>query len=308
MTASRSRSRLALNFANITTDALIADGADITTGNLNITATSVGETNTKAVPNDDVVGKKFGMGASVALGFITDRAMADIANGVVLLLLGVGAIMNIIATGGNSSTTTAQAGAGSTGITLVPAVALTISNVSRRAQIGTGSTILNVGSLTVAGRAPPATNTVITTAEGSSTSSGSAAVGVSLALAFVNHDVSATTKRNIDASGAVTIDLTRVVTFEAIGQSAVTTTRRRPQRAQDKNATQPGGAGNVDGQVVRASARRPTRRQPPTEAPARARNATPSADHLAGRHHPRGGSDRDRWSSPRRPRRASQPA
>ena len=106
---------------------------------MDVTATSVGETTTKAIPNEDVVGGKFGMGASVALGFITDRATADIANGVVFLLCGVGAIMNIIATGGNSSTTTAQAGAGSTGITLVPAVALTISNVSRRAQIGSGT-------------------------------------------------------------------------------------------------------------------------------------------------------------------------
>src|SRR5690606_36910575 len=108
--------------------------------------------------------------------------------------------LSLSATGGHSSTTSAKAGAGSTGISLAPAVAVTISNVSRTGQVVAGGADIAVsGTVAISGKAAPtASNRVVTTAVGSSSSSGSAAIGVAVALAFVYHDYIATTGRNVN--------------------------------------------------------------------------------------------------------------
>ena len=73
----------------------------------------------------------FGMGGSVAITLVTDRALAEVQDAVVLGTLGG---LTLEATGGHSSDTAAKAGAKGS-IALAPAVAITISNVSRIGRI-----------------------------------------------------------------------------------------------------------------------------------------------------------------------------
>ena len=111
------------------------------------------------------------------------------------------------ATGGHTMVTTAEAGAGSTGVSLAPSIAIALSNVDRVARVEAGAAALTIsGNLTVLASAPPLGMSATTTATGSATSTGgSAAAGISLALTIANHRVSAITNRSVNASGDVAI-------------------------------------------------------------------------------------------------------
>jgi len=210
----------ALNVATVDTDALVADGAEVTVndGDIQIGADSTGASNVSAIPKAQTVGGKAGIGISVALNIVNDEARATIAPTATVSTVGAGDL-NMTSRGGHQMTTFAEAGAGSTGVSVVPAVAIAISNITRVAEIlddgvdnGADDDIVLAGDLTVAVSSPPAPTTAHTTAKGAAASSGKAAVGVALALTIANHDFEAKLERDAQVDGDVTL--------QAFGQSA----------------------------------------------------------------------------------------
>ena len=108
------------------------------------------------------------------------------------------------------------------------------------------------GSLTVAGRAPPAVNEVTTTAKGAAESSGSAAIGVALALSIANHDVSGTLQRSVTAGHFVLIEA--IGRSRVISDSTASATGAPGEGDEGAPADDPDGEagpkkGGVDGQV-----------------------------------------------------------
>ena len=211
---------LALAISNVTHTAELVDGSSVTInggGDIGITASSLGETTVVAKPSEPVAGKSVGIGASVAIGLVDDFVTATIG-GAAVLVLNSANNLSVLAVGGHSLSSTAEAGA-SGGVAVVPAIAISLSNVKRIAIIANTSSagaITLTGSLTVAGRAPPSDNLVTSTAKGSAESSGDAAIGVALALSIGDHVVSARLERSVISSG-----LSGNVLVEAIGRSRV---------------------------------------------------------------------------------------
>ena len=224
---------LALNIANVDTlGELSGTGtATVTGGTIDIGAASKASSSVAATPNDPVSGGSLGIGASVALNIVNDEAIAQVADGATFNVTTNDAA-SIIASGGHSVTTNAEAGAGSTGISLVPAIAITISNVDRIARIDgdAGDPAVSLGgALTIQATAAESENEAITTAKGAAESSGSAAVGIALALNIVNHNTLATTERSVTAPGDVTI--------EANGRTASAATAIASAGGQDPDDT-----------------------------------------------------------------------
>ena len=233
----------ALNIVNVDTQGRVLAGSDVTItgGGIELRAVSVGSAVVSATPSNPVAGGSLGIGGSVALNLITDTAVAEVEDGATFNVNSADDVASVIeALGGHNGRTTAEAGAGSSGVSLAPAIAITLSNVTRTARIGGTDTdpITLGGSLTIAGRAPPSENTAITSAKGSATSSGSVAFGVAFALTIANHTFTATTTRNIIAVGDVT--------FEAFGRSKIDSTALAAAAGEDKDNT-PAPADDRDG-------------------------------------------------------------
>jgi len=245
---------LALSIANVTTTGRIAStGANSVTvdgGAINLKAESLGSTEVSATPSEPVEGGSIGVGASVALAVINDDALAEVTETADLTVSSTDDVPSAIeALGGHSATATAVAGAGADGVAFVPSIAVVISNVDRFARIlgaTTDPVIELAGSLTIAGRAPPSLNVATTKATGSASASGKAAVGFALGLTIANHTVTATTERNLDIGGAVTL--------EAIGQSntraaAIAASAGEDPANANPETGDPGDKGGVSGLV-----------------------------------------------------------
>ncbi|MEA3511109.1 MAG: hypothetical protein U9R51_06700, partial [Actinomycetota bacterium] len=243
----------ALNIVNANTTAELTNSSSSTVssnGVADIKASALSTSKVEARPKETVKGGSAGIGISVALSIVNDRAHAGITGGAIVNFTGAGDVA-VISLGGHNMTTTAEAGAGSTGVTVVPAIAVSISNVTRSATVGAGTLMQLGGSLTIAGRAPPSDNLSTTTAKGSAESDGgSAAIGVALALGIGTHTVAATLERSVTAGGDVTV--------EAIGRSRIFSdaTASAEGAPGDSSADGTGSAGTgtggnqgVDGQV-----------------------------------------------------------
>ena len=194
---------LGLNIANVDTLAQINGSATVNGGDVRLVAESVAASIATATPKAAAAGGSLGIGASVALNIIDDTAAATVVAAGTVVLATTGAVV-LAASGGHSATTRAEAGA-SGGVALVPAIAIALSNVERRALIeGVGTQLVSLGgSLSIASRAPPAENAVVTSAKGAAESPGSAAIGIAFALTIANHTYTATTQRSITAAGDV---------------------------------------------------------------------------------------------------------
>ena len=95
--------------------------------------------------------------------------------------------------------TEAQTGASSPKVAVAAAVAVTISNRTVDARLGTGATVTTTGTV---GITATLSGPVTGTAAGAS--QGDASVGAAIVVTVANHDVTATTLRSIDAGGAGT--------------------------------------------------------------------------------------------------------
>ncbi len=190
---------LAFHLLMSKTRAVLPAGSTVTVGgaDVSLTATSENASTVKALPagmSTSTTGD-LGIGAAFALHIVNDETTAALEN--TSALLGADAL-SLAATSTDAMITEAQAGA-SADTAIVPAVAISISNVSTNATIGTGDE-LEIGGALLAQAAQTAT--VDTFAKG--LAEGGEGAGVAIALTFADHRVIATTDRSLTAGGAVT--------------------------------------------------------------------------------------------------------
>jgi hypothetical protein len=206
---------LGLNLTDTESAALISDDAVVNmtgTGGISLTADNQIEAKSEALPVDDgASGGKVGIGVSAAINIIANRSIAEIGDDVVIALDAsrtTAPDITLSASGNFTTEAAAQAGAAG-GISLTPALGLSMVSNATTAQLGAGG-VLNVGSIEISATQEAATTTSAAAAAQGST----AAVGAALALAMVNDDVIAATARSISADGDVT--------FSAAGKSSST--------------------------------------------------------------------------------------
>ncbi|OJX15880.1 MAG: hypothetical protein BGO82_13335 [Devosia sp. 67-54] len=170
-----------------------------------IEAADITETSAKATPSAPASGDKAGIGASAALNIVANRSTAELAKDATL----TGA-RNVTLSAEGEFTAEAEAEAGAEGgISLTPALGLSLINNSTTAQLGTGGTLVATGKVDLS-----AIQQADTTTKASGKAVGSkAAIGAALALAIVNDQVVATTNRSITTTGTGNVD------FLAMGAS-----------------------------------------------------------------------------------------
>ena len=128
---------ISISLVNVDTNAAIRTGAsvDATGGDVSLSATSTSESIAKALPGGTIGGSSFGLGISFALSIVNDHAFAGIADGGILVNA---ATLTLHSSDTSAMTTQAQTGAAGGGVTIVPSIAVAISNVSSDASIGAG--------------------------------------------------------------------------------------------------------------------------------------------------------------------------
>ena len=213
---------VALNLIDTESLAQIRQGAHVTivpgdTGAINLSADDRTSVSGQALPADGgASGGKVGIGASVAVNIIANRSIAEVQNNATLTDLGA---LGIAASGDYAVDTEVEAGA-SGGIAITPAVALAIVNNTTTTRLGTGSTLVNPGAVTLSVEHASSTTT---SAKGSAQGD-KAAVGAAVGIMLLNDVASATIERNIDtATGAVSVSAhassasTNTATASAVG-------------------------------------------------------------------------------------------
>ncbi|WP_164730655.1 leukotoxin LktA family filamentous adhesin [Pelagibacterium montanilacus] len=199
---------LGLNLIDAESSATIAPNAVVNltgSGSVALLADARTSTTAKALPAgaDDegegggATGGSVGIGASVAINIVANRAVADIGDGAVLNDAGD---ISLDAAGTHEAGTEAEAGSAG-GVAITPVLALSLINNTATARLGTGDLLDMSGALSVSASQ---SSTVTTSASGKA-AGGSAAIGAALALALVDDVVVATTLRSVDAGGSIAI-------------------------------------------------------------------------------------------------------
>ena len=157
----------ALAITNIDTTASIADVADVTvaTGTVGIVAESNGRTVVTATPREMVVGGDVGIGASIA-AVDRGRRRTRRPSRMERDWTSAGRVTCRSLRSEVTFPTRRPKQALDGGVSIVPAIAITISNVSRTARLGTGLLITTGGALTLAARANTAETAAHSTATG----------------------------------------------------------------------------------------------------------------------------------------------
>jgi len=177
-------------------------------GAVSLTSDNATESTAKALPTSTgATGGTVGVGAGIAMNIVANRSYADVANGGTL----TGADdLTLSASATHVATTEAEAGS-SGGISVTPALALSLINNTTTARLGTGATQSVTGLVSVSA----AQHSTITTEASGEAAGSKAAIGAALALALVDDRVLATTDRNVTTT-------TGAVSFSAAGASLST--------------------------------------------------------------------------------------
>ncbi|HKT57060.1 MAG TPA: hypothetical protein VJR25_09840, partial [Microbacterium sp.] len=221
-------------------------------GDLTMTATSSGSSHTSAT-SDQEGGATVGIGASVGLNLVDNDVFTgfDItgtpANGPP-----VTGARNITLTSSNADALTNETDAGGQGgkVTVTPSVAVSIANESSEAAFGAGPLVTVTGAISANATF---TGSVTTTANGDTGVGSTAGIGISLALAIVNHTVDAHTARSLHAHGAIGFSASGWSQTTSEAQAAANGAKDDGQdtnkKADDnlKNANTTQAANNADG-------------------------------------------------------------
>jgi hypothetical protein len=227
---------LAVNLIDTQSTARLGGVVTITGhGAVALSAANATKSVAKATPTEDgASGDTVGVGVSAAINIVGNRSVAEFTKDATLD--GAGSV-TLSATGVYEVESEAKAGSKG-GISLTPALALSMVSNATTAQLGSGAT-LSAGSVSLS-----ATQQSTTTTTASAKAAGKdVAIGAALALALINDEVTATTARSISASGSIS--------FAAMGASFSTLTAEASatggKAADDKGDAEPGK--DVDGQV-----------------------------------------------------------
>ncbi|MBW6507438.1 MAG: leukotoxin LktA family filamentous adhesin [Rhodobacteraceae bacterium] len=198
------------------------------------------ESTAEALPvGGGATGETVGVGASVALNILANRSVAEVANGGVVTGAGN---LTLGATATHVAATKAEAGS-SGGVSITPALALSLINNTTTARLGSGGAQSASGAVSISA----AQHSTITTEASGKAAGSTAAIGAALALALVDDRTTATTARNISAGGAVS--------FSASGVSDSTLTATA-SAAGAKDAEDEDAAPDSTGESVDKSATR----------------------------------------------------
>ena len=227
--------------------------ANITLSNNNLVLNAVNNTTeiTRAIPQAGGSGQSLGVGASYALTVADHTTAATLDNGSVLS--GANNLTQS-STAVNNVTTRAKAGAAG-GVAIAGAVAHTIANEDTLATLGSGTSLLVGGTLSLSS---DHRGTHDTQAEGDSVSSGSVAIAGTLALANVNVQTRTTTLRDLNVTGSLSM-----ISSDGSSSSATATASAGGNDSEGGNADSQAGsqrssgnsrAGrNVGGRTARSS-------------------------------------------------------
>jgi hypothetical protein len=180
--------------------------------NVTLSAGSSSSSSARAVPtgNEDdtqVTADTVGVGASVAINIVNDTTKAGLEDGA--QLHGVDSL-TIDAESSHEMTTEARAGVTAGDVGIAPVIAVAVSNVTSSAVLGVLAGGSDLGSLSASASLDA---TVTTTAVGDVASD--LAIGAAIPITVVEHEVLATTLRDLDVAGNVS--------FSASGSTSVTT-------------------------------------------------------------------------------------
>src|SRR6185437_3452629 len=129
---------VAIAIVNQATQAELAGAVTLTGGDVTVTAASKATSTVSAEPTPGgVTATNVGVGASVALNLITDTTTATLDDGISLT---GAANVTLNATAGDAAITEAKMGATGGKVDIAPAVAVTLSNVTTTARVGTLAT------------------------------------------------------------------------------------------------------------------------------------------------------------------------
>lgn len=180
--------------ATITATGPVAIGG----GDVSLTAEDESVSTASAIPDTTGATGDVGVGASVAINIVANRTLATLADGSVITTPGS---LTLSAASVHEVTTTAEAGS-SGGISVTPALALSLVNNTTTAQLGSSATAQHsAGDISILASQQA---TEETTASGTAAGS-KAAIGAAVAIALVNDTVTATTLRDLNAANAVTL-------------------------------------------------------------------------------------------------------
>ncbi|WP_417269807.1 leukotoxin LktA family filamentous adhesin [Celeribacter sp.] len=191
---------LAVNLVDTQSQATINAASPVTLagGDVTISAEDETESTAEAVPDTTGATGKVGVGASVAINIAANRTAATVADGTTLTTPGA---ITLSAASIHEITTKAEAGA-SGGVSITPALALSLVGNTTTAKLGTSATVQqSSGDISVLASQQAREET---TASGIAAGS-DAAIGAAVAVALVHDNVSATTLRDLNAAGNVTL-------------------------------------------------------------------------------------------------------
>ncbi|MGA7147550.1 MAG: hypothetical protein WBX17_03560, partial [Microbacterium sp.] len=204
-----------------------------------VMATDALSTTAKALPKGDGVVStgNVGVGASVALALVFSETHALIADGVAV----TGADDLTVAAASESHTVNeAKMGAKGGGVTVTPAIGITVSEISTTAVIGTLADALEAtGDVFVIVEHATSAHTTTDAEAGEAAT----AVGVSLALNFAFDVAFAQTRRDVVAGGSAVFTVTGSALADATAKAS---TSGAPAQNDEGGA----GAGGVDGQIA----------------------------------------------------------
>ncbi len=206
-------------------------------GSLSLTAANNTEVSGEALPSGDgATGGTVGIGASVSINIVANRAISEVADGA-----SIDDVEDVTLDASGIFSASAEASAGSAGgISITPALALSLINNTTTARLGTGATLVSGGAVSLTA----IQQSSITTRASGKAAGANVAIGAALAIAVIDDVVLSTTGRSVNAGGDVT--------FVAMGASLseLTAEASAVGAAEEEEDGGAGGESDVNSQVT----------------------------------------------------------
>ena len=226
---------LAVNIAKVTTEARIEPTAVVTLtgGNASLSAAEQTAATATAKPlKDGATGEDKGIGISASFNIVEESTRAELADNTAI----AGAKdVQLVASSNDTLTTSAESGAQSTGgVGVAASLAVGVLNAKTTTRLGAGSQLHADGSVNL--RATHIDN--VDDSAGGQGKGTTKAIGAAVAFTYVAADTTATTDRDIDAGGAVSLSADSASHGETKAVASVVGAKDRDGSTPDDGARQ----------------------------------------------------------------------
>ncbi|MEW6479356.1 MAG: hypothetical protein AB1455_07880 [Pseudomonadota bacterium] len=154
-----------------------------------------------------------GVGASVGVNVAVNDTVAEVADGA---LLTGGANLGLNARADHTMLTDVTGGAAGGKVVITPVVAVSISENTTMARLGTAGTGVGISGT----YSSEAAQTSVVTTKGTGQAQGDVAVGAAVAVAIAQDDVQATVGRNLTAATGVSLDATSDTSLSTVATAS----------------------------------------------------------------------------------------